>query len=49
VAPYFTADGSYDPCVAAQAVQCVAEELGLSAVPDPAGIYHTEPADGSAP
>jgi ABC-type nitrate/sulfonate/bicarbonate transport system substrate-binding protein len=45
VAPYFTADGRHDPSVAAQAVSSVAEELGVSAVPDAAGIYRTEPAE----
>jgi NitT/TauT family transport system substrate-binding protein len=47
VAPYFTADGRHDPGVAAQALSSVAEELGVSAVPDAAGIYRTEPAEGS--
>ena len=48
VAPYLTADGRHDPSVAAQALSSVAEELGVSTVPDPAGIYRTEPAEGSA-
>jgi ABC-type nitrate/sulfonate/bicarbonate transport system substrate-binding protein len=48
VAPYFTADGRHDPTVAAQAVVSVAEELGVSTVPDTADIYRTEPADASA-
>ncbi|MFD4975208.1 ABC transporter substrate-binding protein [Streptomyces sp. NPDC058424] len=48
VAPYFTADGRHDPSVAAQAVPAVAEELGVSTVPDLADIYRTEPAEGSA-
>lgn len=48
VAPYFTADGRHDPSVAAQAVASVAEELGVSTVPDAADIYRTEPAEGSA-
>jgi NitT/TauT family transport system substrate-binding protein len=48
VAPYFTADGRHDPSVAAEAVPRVAEELGVSAVPDAAGIYRTEPAEASA-
>jgi NitT/TauT family transport system substrate-binding protein len=48
VAPYFTADGRHDPSVAAQALSSVAEELGVSTVPDPAGIYRTEPAEESA-
>jgi NitT/TauT family transport system substrate-binding protein len=43
VAPYFTADGRHDPSVAAQALSSVAEELGVSTVPDPAGIYRTDP------
>jgi ABC-type nitrate/sulfonate/bicarbonate transport system substrate-binding protein len=47
VAPYFTADGRHDPTVAAQAVLSVAEELGVSTVPDTADIYRTEPADAS--
>jgi NitT/TauT family transport system substrate-binding protein len=41
VAPYFTADGRHDPSVAAEAVPSVAEELGVSPVPDAAGIYRT--------
>jgi len=48
VAPYFTADGRHDPSVTAHAVPRVAEELGVSAVPDAAGIYRTEPAEASA-
>jgi ABC-type nitrate/sulfonate/bicarbonate transport system substrate-binding protein len=48
VAPYFTADGRHDPSVAAQAIASVAEELGVSTVPDAADIYRTEPAEGSA-
>jgi len=48
VAPYFTADGRHDPSVAAQAVSSVAEELGVSTVPDTADIYRTEPAEASA-
>jgi NitT/TauT family transport system substrate-binding protein len=48
VAPYFTADGRHDPSVAAHAVSSVAGELGVSTVPDAAGIYRTEPAEGSA-
>ena len=47
VAPYFTADGRHDPTVAAQGVVSVAEELGVSTVPDTADIYRTEPAEGS--
>jgi NitT/TauT family transport system substrate-binding protein len=47
VAPYFTADGRHDPSVAAQAVSSVAQELGVSAVPDAADIYRTEPAEAS--
>ena len=43
VAPYFTADGRHDPSVAAQALASVAEELGVSTVPDAAGIYRTDP------
>lgn len=46
VAPYFTADGRHDPSVAAAAVASVAEELGVSVVPDAADIYRTEPAEG---
>lgn len=46
VAPYFTADGRHEPSVAAQAVASVAEELGVSTVPDPAVIYRTEPHEG---
>jgi ABC-type nitrate/sulfonate/bicarbonate transport system substrate-binding protein len=41
VAPYFTTDGRHDPAVAAQAVTSVAEELGVSEVPDAADIYRT--------
>jgi NitT/TauT family transport system substrate-binding protein len=48
VAPYFTADGRHDPSVAAQALSSVAQELGVSTVPDPADIYRTEPAEGPA-
>jgi NitT/TauT family transport system substrate-binding protein len=48
VAPYFTADGRHDPGVSAQAVPAVAEELGVSTVPDAGDIYRTEPADGPA-
>jgi NitT/TauT family transport system substrate-binding protein len=44
VAPYFTADGRHDPSVATQALASVAEELGVSAVPDISEIYRTEPA-----
>jgi NitT/TauT family transport system substrate-binding protein len=47
VAPYFTADGRHDPSVAAQALASVAEELGVSMVPDAAAIYRTEPAEES--
>jgi hypothetical protein len=43
VAPYFTADGRHDPSVAARALSSVAEELGVSAVPDAADIYRTDP------
>ncbi|MGD0554291.1 MAG: ABC transporter substrate-binding protein [Streptosporangiaceae bacterium] len=43
VAPHFTVDGRHDPAIAAQAVSSVAEELGVSTVPDAAGIYRTEP------
>jgi hypothetical protein len=45
VAPYFTADGRHDPSVVAQAVPAVAEEMGVSTVPDAADIYRTEPAE----
>ena len=48
VAPYFTPDGRENPSVAAHAVSSVAEELGVSTVPDTADIYHTEPAQGPA-
>jgi NitT/TauT family transport system substrate-binding protein len=48
VAPYFTTDGRHDPSVAAQAIASVAEELGVSTVPDAADIYRTEPPEGSA-
>ncbi len=48
VAPYFTADGRHDPSVAARAISSVAEELGVSTVPDAADIYRTEPAEESA-
>jgi NitT/TauT family transport system substrate-binding protein len=48
VAPYFTADGRHDPAVATRALASVAEELGVSAVPDAAGIYRTEPAQDSS-
>ena len=47
VAPHFIADGRHDPSVAAQALASVAEELGVSSVPDAAGIYRTEPAGES--
>ena len=47
VAPHFTADGRHDPSVAAQALSAVAKELGVSAVPDAADIYRTEPAEGA--
>jgi NitT/TauT family transport system substrate-binding protein len=47
VAPYFTADGRHDPGVCARAVSSMAEELGVSTAPDAAGIYRTEPAEGS--
>ncbi len=45
VAPFFTADGRQDPCVAAQAMSSVAEELGVPTVPEAADIYRTEPAE----
>jgi NitT/TauT family transport system substrate-binding protein len=45
VAPHFTADGRHDPSVVAQAVPAVAEELGVSTVPDVADIYRTEPTE----
>ena len=48
VAPYFTADGRHDPSVTAQALSSVAAELGVSAVPDAAGIYRTDPAEWAA-
>jgi len=47
VAPYFTADGRHDPGACAQAVSSMAQELGVSTVPDPADIYRTEPAGAS--
>ncbi|MGH9206268.1 MAG: ABC transporter substrate-binding protein, partial [Acidimicrobiales bacterium] len=47
VAPYFTADGRHDPSVATQAVSSVAQELGVSTVPDAADIYRTEPVEES--
>jgi NitT/TauT family transport system substrate-binding protein len=47
VAPYFTPDGRHDPSVAAQAVSSVAEELGVSTVPDATDIYRTELAEAS--
>lgn len=47
VATRFTVDGRHDPTVAAQAVSSVAEELGVSTVPDTADIYCTEPAEGA--
>jgi NitT/TauT family transport system substrate-binding protein len=46
VAPYFTTDGRHDPSVAAQALSSVAEELGVSTVPDAADIYRTDSIDG---
>ncbi|GAA0380964.1 hypothetical protein GCM10009530_34640 [Microbispora corallina] len=46
VAPYFTIDGRHDPRVAASALSSLAEELGVSTVPDAADIYRTEPAEG---
>lgn len=48
VAPYFTADGRHDPSVAARGVSSMAEELGVSTVPEVADIYRTETAEGSA-
>jgi NitT/TauT family transport system substrate-binding protein len=48
VAPCFTTDGRHDPSVSAQAVSSVADELGVSTVPDAADIYRTEPAEASA-
>jgi NitT/TauT family transport system substrate-binding protein len=48
VAPYFTADGRHDPSVAAQAVSSVAEELGVSTVPDASDIYRTERVEAPA-
>jgi NitT/TauT family transport system substrate-binding protein len=47
VAPYFTADGRHDPSIAARALSSVAQELGLSTVPDAADVYRTEPAEDS--
>ena len=48
VGPYFTADGRHDSSVVAQAVPAVAEEMGVSTVPDAADIYRTEPAEAPA-
>jgi NitT/TauT family transport system substrate-binding protein len=48
VAPYFTADGRHDPSVTARALSSVAEELRVSAVPDAADIYRTDPAECTA-
>jgi NitT/TauT family transport system substrate-binding protein len=48
IAPYFSADGHYDPSVAAQSLSIVAAELGVSAMPDAADIYRTDPAAGFA-
>jgi hypothetical protein len=48
VTAHLLRDGRHDPSVAAQAVSSVAEELGVSTVPDAADIYRTEPAEGSA-
>jgi len=45
VAPYFTADGRHDPSVTAQALSSVAEQLGVSTVPDSADMYRTDPAE----
>lgn len=47
VAPYFTVDGRHDPEVAREAVAGVAQELGVSKVPDAADIYRTEPIEES--
>jgi NitT/TauT family transport system substrate-binding protein len=44
VAPYFTADGRYDPPVASGALSSVAADLGASAVPRATDIYRTDPA-----
>jgi NitT/TauT family transport system substrate-binding protein len=43
VVPYFTADGRHDPSAAADGVSAVADELGVSAVPDAPDIYVTDP------
>jgi NitT/TauT family transport system substrate-binding protein len=48
VAPYFTADGRHDPSVTARALSSVAEEMGVSEVPEAAGIYRTDPAEWAA-
>jgi len=48
VAPYFTTDGRHDPSIAARGLSSVAQELGVSAVPHEADIYHTDPAEASA-
>lgn len=44
VAPHFTADGRHDPSVAAKALSAVAEELGVSPVPEADDVYRTGPA-----
>jgi NitT/TauT family transport system substrate-binding protein len=46
VAPYFTADGRHDPPVTVQALSSLAEELGVSTVPDATDIYRTDPVEG---
>jgi NitT/TauT family transport system substrate-binding protein len=48
VAQQFTVDGRHDPSIAAQAVQAVAKELGVSTVSDIAEVYSTEPAEETA-
>jgi ABC-type nitrate/sulfonate/bicarbonate transport system substrate-binding protein len=48
IASYFTADGRHDPSLAAQALSSVAQELGVSTVPDTADIYRRQPAEESA-
>jgi NitT/TauT family transport system substrate-binding protein len=48
VAPYFTADGRHSLSGTAEALSSVAQELGVSTVPDAADIYRTDPAEGSA-
>jgi NitT/TauT family transport system substrate-binding protein len=48
IAPYFTADGRHDPSVTSRALSSVAAEFGVSAVPDAADMYRTDPAEWAA-